>query len=54
MSEYHLPGAGKRRKSTAWLDRQPRPCPRCYAPMRLVGKHWECDKHGQPASSRSL
>lgn len=30
--------------------RDPRPCPRCYAPMRLVGKEWECEKHGKPAA----
>lgn len=29
-------------------QKQPKPCPVCYTPMRLTGKVWACDKHGIP------
>jgi hypothetical protein len=28
--------------------REPKPCPRCYAPMRMTATGYACDKHGAP------
>lgn len=32
----------------AVVPKQPKPCPRCYAPMRPIGSHFECERHGRP------
>lgn len=33
--------------------REPKPCPRCYAPMRLTTTGYECERHGAPPPDRS-
>lgn len=36
-------------KSKSFAQRQPKPCPQCYAPMiPMGGDVFECRKHGKP------
>lgn len=32
----------------------PKPCPRCYTPMRKTASGYECAKHGTPAPDRPV
>ena len=34
--------------------RDPKPCPRCYAPMRVTADGFECAKHGIPPPDRPV
>src|SRR5579872_361196 len=33
---------------------EPKPCPRCYAPMRLAATGYECERHGAPPPDRPV
>lgn len=41
-------GEPKVKPTKAYGKNDPKPCPVCYAPMRLVNGHLECEKHGEP------
>ena len=44
-----IPGTkGTGRKVGTLSHPQPPCCPTCLTPMLLVGKQWECPKHGKP------
>lgn len=46
MSDYTY---GEQRMVPPKAKLEPKPCPTCYRPMRLIAQgEWRCEKHGEP------